>query len=222
MSSQRRAFGLGLVGILCAVAATSTAQSQANRYRDSFGPLRSVVVVRKDLRSGRPLDGQDVSRMLSVRRVPSSFVPPGTMRDPAGAIGLESLRRVRAGTYLQLDRLRPPAPRRSGPRTTAGRIPVELAIKGAGALAELPGEVPVDVLVVTERGDGSVGTRVAERRASLIELSPPGADETASEGAGAGLWTATLSVRRRHAPKLIEAHANARETRLLASGPDGR
>lgn len=177
---------------------------------DTPGVLRSVLVARAELAAGQSIESGDVE----VRRFPASFVPVPVLGNPSEAVGERPAVTIPAGAYLLPTQLGPR--KRSGEggvrRFPGGGTPVEIGVAGAGALKHSGvGGGTVDVLVTRDSPRGLGGrTVVAVRAAILLTLEAAGGD--ASE------WTATLSVPRADALRLVEADSYAREIRLIATG----
>jgi Flp pilus assembly protein CpaB len=217
MSRRGRATVFGLLALAAAGVAAAIADSYGASVARSFGPLRPVVVARGPLPAGTAIGPDALESVLEMRRVPTRFVPPGTLSRPAQALGLTPTADVAPGAYLTASILRPPQRGRGpGPRLEAGRRPVAISVSGAGGL---PASMParrgsrVDVVVTTEpSGAGTGRTYVAAARVPLLGL----------DGAGAALGpaataTATLGLTRRQALALISAQSFARQVTLLAS-----
>lgn len=212
---SRRARALAFV--LAALFAAATAAALADGYGDSvargYGALRPVVVVAADLDAGQAIEPHQAATKLELRRVPSRFVPPGALENPAEAIGLAPTASIPAGSYLLASQLRPP--RVDGASALGlgrGRHPVEILVRGAEALlvagAQPVGE-RVDVVVTTEpSGSGSGRTYVAAAAVPLLALGP-------SADAAEGVAAATLGLTRRQALRLIAAESFARQVTLL-------
>ena len=173
---------------------------------NSYGELRQVLVTRAALPRGKTLDPATLADALELRRVPGRFVPPGVLRAPPEALGLEPVTDLPAGSYLVASELRPP---RSKPRPrglSGGRRPVEIRVSGSEALeasGSPPGGTRVDVVVTSEpRGAGPGRTYIAAEGVPLISLRP---------------GRATLGLRRHQALELIAAENFARQVTLLLS-----
>jgi Flp pilus assembly protein CpaB len=215
MSRRGRALAFVLAALSAAAAAAAIADGYGASVARGYGALRPVVVAAVALEAGEVIDPREAAE-LELRRVPARFVPPGTLDDPAAAIGLAPEARVPAGSYLLVSQLR--APRREGAGAlglTRGRHPVEISVSGAEALL-LAGSRPegrrVDVVVTTEPTAAGTGrTYVAAAAVPLLALGP-GADASAAEGIAA----ATLGLTRRQALRLIAAESFARKLTLLA------
>lgn len=216
-SRRARAIGLfALAAVAAALGATLVAGYGSSVAR-GYGPLRPVVVASARLEPGRPI-GQREAALLSVRRVPARFVPPGTLTLPADAIGLAPTAAIPAGSYLVAALLRPPG-RDGSPRPAllGGRRPVEIAVSGAGALlaagAPRPGST-VDVVVTSEpSGPGPGRTYVAAAAVPLLAIGP------GPEGPGpGGDAAATLGLSKHQALRLIAAESFARKLTLIPEG----
>lgn len=186
-------------------------------YTDSvsgrFGSLRPVVVTTAPIERGEPLTRTVMAESSEVRRIPSRFVPAGTLNDPSAAFGLLSAVDLPRGSYISVGVLRPPGRRtRSGPRPLSGLHPVEVTVHGAGAIP--PGGGRFDVLVTPLDGRGRTGrTRVVSRSAAMIGRSPVDSstpDQTSTR--------VTLAVDRNQAIRLIDAEARGERLTLLAAG----
>ncbi len=213
MRRSRRA-----IVLLLAAAGTGTlAMVMVSGYSSSvtatYGALRPVVVLTRDLPAGRAVSSRAAGRSLAVRQVPARFVPSQALSRPEEAIGLELSTSAPAGGYLTGNLLRAPrTDRRRTPSAGRGRSAVEIAVSGAGALAGVRGRV--DVLVTSEPTTGGSGrTTVAARRVPLIAVGRPGGAE-----AGPGLTQVTLGLTRREAVRLVQAESFARRMTVLPRG----
>jgi Flp pilus assembly protein CpaB len=216
-SRRARAAGLfALAAVAAALGATLVAGYGSSVAR-GYGPLRPVVVLSAPLAAGHPI-GPDEAAALSVRRVPTRFVPPGTLALPGDALGLVPRAPIPAGSYLLGAQLRPPG-RGGSPRPAllGGRRPVEIVVSGAGALlaegAPRPG-ARVDVVVTSEPdGPGPGRTYVAAAAVPLLAIGP------GPEGPGpGGSASATLGLSRHQALRLIAAESFARKLTLIPEG----
>jgi len=218
MSRRSRAVAFAGLALLAAIAAAAIAHGYGASVTRGYGPLRPVVVLTRELRPGGPLGPAEVADALEVRRVPHRFVPPGALASPAGAIGLEPVALLPAGSYLLASQLRPPRPRRAVALAPGDRRPVQIAVGGAEALLATGAPsagTRVDVVVTTEpSGAGPGRTYVAAVGVPLLALGP-GADGSGPGGTSA----ATLALTRRQALRLIAAESFARKLTLL---PEGR
>lgn len=218
MSRRRRGVGFLLLALGAAALAATIANGYGASVSRGYGPLRPVAVAVAPLPAGRPIDAATASDDLTVRRVPSSFVPPGTLGTPAQAVGLVPAAPLPAGAYLLAAQLRPPPePSAEQGLLGAGRHPVEILVSGVEALlaaGALRPRTRVDVVVTTEpSGAGAGRTYVAASAVPLLALSP--AVEESGPGAAGG---ATLALTRRQALRLIAAESFARRLTLLPRG----
>lgn len=211
-SRRARALAFLIAALICAILAATV----ASRYRSSaatrYGPLRPVLVAATELAAGKAIAPEDASKALVVRRVPSSFAPPGALRRPQQALGQAPGATIPAGAYVLAAQLAvPSAEPPAAPGLGGGKRPVQVAVIGAEALT-VGGAAPegsrVDVVVAQQSGLGnSARTFVAAERVRLLALTGP-----AEPGEG---WRATLAVTREQALELIEAEAASRQIRLL-------
>lgn len=218
MNRRARAIGFAALALLAAALAATIANGYGSSVARGYGPLRPVVVLTRDLRSGRPLGPVEAADALEVRRVPSRFVPPGALVSPPDAIGLEPVAELPAGSYLLASQLQPPRSHHRVALAPGDRRPVEISVSGAEALLATGAPsagTKVDVVVTTEpTGAGRGRTYVAAAGVPLLALGP-GADGPGPGGASA----ATLGLTRRQALRLIAAESFARKLTLL---PEGR
>lgn len=213
MKRSRRA-----ILLLVAAAATGTlamvlVSGYSSSVIDTYGELRPVLVLTRDLPGRRVLSAKAAGRNLEVRQVPGRFVPARALTSPADAVGLQPLAALPAGSYLTANLLRLPGSDRPRIRPPGrGRSAVEIAVSGAGALAGAGGRV--DVLVTSEPSTGGRGrTTIAASRVPLIAVGRPGAAD-----AGPGLTRVTLGLTRREAIRLIQAESFARRLTVLPRG----
>jgi pilus assembly protein CpaB len=212
VSRRARAIGFLVAAVVCALLAALAAAGYRSKVEAGYGPLRAVVVAAKDLPAGKPIGPGDLAARLAVRRVPQRFAPESTLRRPSDALGRAPLAPIPAGAYVLGSQLRVPRPERPPtPGLGGGRRPVQVSVRGAGALL-VGGSAPegerVDVVVSTPAGLGRKGrTYIAAQAVRLLALESPG-------GPGEQ-WTATLALTRGQALELIEAESSGREIRLL-------
>jgi Flp pilus assembly protein CpaB len=206
MSRRRRAAAFAVLAALAAALAGAIVDGYGSRVASSYGELRPVVVTSSELPRRRTLDPSMLSGALEVRRVPARFVPPGALRAPADALGLEPVADLPAGSYLVASALRPPRAPAKSDGLAGGRRPVEIRVSGAGALeasGPLPPRPRVDVVVTSQpTGPGPGRTRVAAEAVPLLSLSP---------------GKAILGLSRKQALELIAAESFARQVTLLVS-----
>jgi Flp pilus assembly protein CpaB len=218
MSRRGRAAVFLVLALLAAAAAAALADGYGSSVARGYGPLRPVVVVDSHLSAGRRIGERQVDAALSVRRVPSRFVPTDALASPLEALGLAPRVDMPAGSYLLAAQLVVPGARgRASRRLGGGRRPVEIAVSGAGALlASGPTTqgTRVDVVVTGEpSGPGPGRTYVAAAAVPLLSL------RAGVEGeAGGGVAAATLGLTRRQALRLIAAESFARKITLLPEG----
>jgi Flp pilus assembly protein CpaB len=218
VSRRSRAVGFLALALVAAALAAGIADGYGSRVTRGYGPLRDVVIATRALRAGKPLDPDTAASSLEARRVPVRFVPAGTLRSPAEAIGLAPAADLPAGSYLLAPQLRPPgATRDAAGAIRAHRQPVEISVSGADALpatGAVGRGTRVDVVVTTEPGATGPGkTYVAATAVPLLALGP-GADGPGPGGTAA----ATLALTRRQALRLIAAESFARKLTLLVEG----
>jgi Flp pilus assembly protein CpaB len=211
---RRRARALAFLAaaLICAILAATVAGRYRSRVEARYGPLRPVVVASAELPAGQPIDVARARSALSVRRVPTSFVPPGALARPDDALGRAPGATIPAGSYVLGVQLALPTPKRvRSPKMGQGLRPVEVNVTGAQALT-VEGEPPegarVDVVVARQAGLGnSARAYIAAIGVRLLALSSP---------AGPGEpWSATLAVTEQQALSLIGAQSAGREVRLL-------
>lgn len=196
------ALGLG------ALAAADVGGREA-ALRRRIGPSIGVVVVRTDVAAGATIG----ARALAIRQVPARYAPAAGYSAVAEVTGLRAAVAIPAGTDLVPALLDDPAaPLERGPAPRRGERIVDLVAEGTPALVG-PG-THVDVLVTSERPDGSGHTRLALQDAVV----------QAAEAASGGRVRVWISVGVRAAVRLAAAQNFAREIRVLprAPGDDGR
>jgi Flp pilus assembly protein CpaB len=218
VSRRGRALAFGLAALFAAAAAAAIADGYGNSIARGYGALRPVVVARHGLDAGQAIGPRQAASELELRRVPARFVPPGSLENPAEAIGLAAGAAIPAGSYLLAPQLRPPRAAAGGALGLGhGRHPVEISVSGAEALL-IAGTQPVgervDVVVTTEPdGSGPGRTYVAAAAVPLLALGP------ATDGMDVeGVAAATLGLTRRQALRLIAAESFARQVILLPRG----
>jgi Flp pilus assembly protein CpaB len=215
VSRRARALVFLAAAIICAILAATVAGRYRTRLEARYGPLRPVVVATAELPAGEPIGMDRAQAALAVRRVPASFVPPGSLTRTADALGKAPGATIPAGSYVLGAQLAVPQPETAPrPGVGEGRRPVEVAVAGADALT-VDGTPPegrrVDVVVARQAGLGSSArAHIAATGVKVLGLrSPAGPGES---------WSATLAVTERQALDLIGAQSAGREIRLLPRG----
>jgi Flp pilus assembly protein CpaB len=216
MSRRVRAVAFLVLAVGCAALAATIANGYGASVAESFGPLREVLVAKRDLAAGDPIEPADLSSSLQLRRVPARFVPPGALSIAEQALGREPATPLPAGSYVVAAQLRAPQDADAGGAgdLERGRRPVEIAVEGGEALLATgsPQGSTVDVVVTTEpNGPGPGHTYIAAAGVRLLALTQ---QDPAGPGPSAG-WSATLALTRGEALRLIEAESFARGVRLL-------
>lgn len=225
MSRRLRATGFACAAAVCAGLAASATGGGDQGLEDELGTLREVVVATRRLPARRPMGKAALRGSLDVRRVPARFAPPDALTAPEQALGRTPVTPVPAGGYLLGSQLRAAGAgasrERPGPRLDPGRRPVQITVEGAAPLADEESRAGqrVDVVVTTEPGPGGSGrTYVAARAVTLLDLTPAGGEEGATDvipGPQGASWLATLALTRDQALRLIEAESFARSVRLI-------
>jgi Flp pilus assembly protein CpaB len=212
VSRRARALAFLVAALVCALLAATVAGRYRARVDARYGPLRPVVVALSELPAGGTIGPQQAEATLAVRRVPSSFIPPGALSQPTEALGRAPGATIPAGSYVlgaQLAVPRAPTPRTPG--VGEGRRPVQVPVAGAEALlvgGGPPEGEPVDVVVSQQAGLGrSARAYVAATGVRLLALKSP-----AEPGED---WSATLALGEQQALDLIGAQSAGREIRLL-------
>jgi Flp pilus assembly protein CpaB len=212
VSRRARALAFLVAALLCAVLAATVAGQYRSRLEARYGPLRPVVVATAELPAGETIGVERAGKVLAVRRVPASFVPPGALARPADALGRVPGAIIPAGSYVLGAQLAlPRAKEPPAPGVALGLRPVQVAVAGAEALTVAGGPPEgrrVDVVVSRQAGLGrSARAHIAAGDVKLLALSAP---------AGPGEpWNATLAVTEQQALSLIAAQSAGREIRLL-------
>jgi Flp pilus assembly protein CpaB len=212
VSRRTRALVFLVAAVVCAVLAAMVAGRYRSRVDARYGPLRPVVVSTAELPAGQPIDVERAGSALAVRRVPASFVPPGSLVRPADALGRAPSATIPSGSYV-LD-VQLAVPHVDAPRTPGvgqGLRPLQVGVAGAEALTVGDGSPEgsrVDVVVSRQAGLGrSALARIAATGVRLLALQGP-----TDPGEG---WSATLAVTEQQALTLIGAQSAGREIRLL-------
>jgi hypothetical protein len=202
-------------GAACVAAITGviTAVGYTDSVSGQFGAMRPAVVTTAPIDGGQVFTAGTVRQSTEVRRIPTRFLPIGTLSERAGAIGLEPVVDLPPGSYLASGFLRLPGREkgRSGRAVMAGLHPVEVTVQGAGAIP--PGGGRFDVLLTPVGIPGRKGrTRLVARSAPIVTRAVP---DTPTSGGGP--VKVTLAVPRSEAVRLIDAEARGERLTLLAS-----
>ena len=210
MNRRRRAILFTGLAVGAALLAMSLVRGYSTSVVDSYGTMRPVTVVTREIGKGKEITAELARSGFEVRQVPARFAPAGVVSGAGSAIGLETVGPLYEGSYLTANLLEPPdSAKEKTPSPGEGRHAVEIAVTGAGALAGSTGQV--DVLVTTEPRTGGAGrTYVAARQVPLLGIGQTGASD-----AGIGLTQVTLGLTRRQAIELVEAESFARKMTIL-------
>lgn len=209
MSRRRRAaLLLGLALVLGALAAADVARRERALTR-IVGPSVPVVVARKGLAAGQPVQGRD----LAVRYVPGRYAPAERIARPAEAAGLRPRVAITAGGDVVL----PLLDAGGGPQLRPGERIADIVATGDPRLVR-PG-ARVDLLVTREGGDGEGSTKLALEDAEVVSTAD--APSEGGEGTG-GRIAVALRVSVKQAVYLAAAQNFASELRVLprAAGDD--
>src|SRR4029079_9518421 len=79
VSRRGRALAFLAAAIVCALLAATIAGRYRSRLEGRYGPLRTGPVTTSELVAGEQIDPQRARTALSIRRVPASFIPPGSL-----------------------------------------------------------------------------------------------------------------------------------------------
>lgn len=205
MTRRRRALALAVLAIVLGTLAATNVSSREAALRRRLGPSIPVVVARADIRSGAAIS----ARSLAVRRVPARYAPSAGYTGPEEVVGQRASVAIPAGTDIVPAFVMDAATTTAAPQPRRGERLVDLVAEGSA-----PAGSRVDVLVTTERPDGSGHTRLALQDAAVLASSP----------VSGGRVRVTFSVSVREAIRLAAAQNFAREIRVLprAAGDDAR
>lgn len=217
-SRRRRALFLLALALAAGGLAASRVSGSVRAVEERVGPTAPVLVAREELRPGQRLDPDMVERLVAVREVPASFLPPDALATAEEALGLRVAVPVPAEGYVTAGHLDAGTGQgaAAGPPLAPGERVVEIAAAGGTALAATGPGTSVDVLVTTAAEGGAGRTYVALERVELLDVRGPGG----AAGAGADAGTvAALRVTLGQAVLLTAAQNFAREIRLLPRSP---
>ena len=209
--------------VALAVAAGGLASSRVERrergIEERVGAPVPVLVAAADLRQGAKL----ATKALAVRHVPARFAPPDALSDPAEAAGATLAVPITAGGYVTAGALAgPEQDAGEGAPLAPGQRAVEVAVAGGDQLGAAGPGALVDVVVTTERAEGSGRTYLALERVELLGARPAGEGAAAGGESTSASTLATLRVTLRQAVFLAAAQSFAREIRLLVRAPAER
>jgi pilus assembly protein CpaB len=211
---RRRGLLLLAFALLCGVLAAARVNGQAQGVGRGGGSAVAAVVAARDLTAGARLGAS----ALSVRRVPASYLPPGTVTSLSEAVGARLATSLPRGAYLTAGAL--------GGGTGSlrrGQRAVEIAVSGGQALGAATTGTRVDVVISTEPRDRPGRSFVALENIELLALRQGTAGQGGDDGAArTASATATLRVSLKQAVYLSAAENYAREIRLLPRPPDDR
>jgi len=206
LTRRRRALALtGLAILLGALAASDVAGREA-RLRRGLGPTVAVLVARRDLAAGDPLD----PRRLAVRRVPARYAPGDAFRSPQDVAGLRATVQIPQGADVS-SALVGDGAEAAGAAVRPGERIADVVATGSPELVT-PGS-HVDVLVTRAGADGTAGsTTLALEDVEVLSAAPAAG---AAGDAGTRRVAVSLRVTLRQAVYLAAAQSFARELRVL-------
>jgi pilus assembly protein CpaB len=195
----------GVVGLVAAVVTLRAASAPPDAGR--------VVVARQILAPGLLLDEESAPAALAVESVPTAAMLPGTLADPAQALGRRVAVPVGVGEPVTEAALGGspgigPAPLSVGERA----VPVPLAAAGGGAAGLVAG-ARVDVVASTGEGPAGRTAVVVPAAEVLAVAADPVADGVGTAG------EVLLRVSATQALRITSALNFAREVRLLVRPP---
>jgi pilus assembly protein CpaB len=163
----RASWLLMLLSILVAAGATVALRTYLSRLESqarAAGPGLPVIVAAADIARGTVLDAS----MLSVRRIPELYQPPGVLSDPADAIGMTAGTDLVVGDPITETRLTPPGG------------PVAALVRPGLRAVPVIGDLPAGTLVPGDRVDvmatfagGQPHTETVAPAAEVLRVLPP-------------------------------------------------
>jgi pilus assembly protein CpaB len=202
---RRAALLLGLALFLGGLAASDVARRERAVAR-ALGPTVPIVVTRNDVAVGTVLH----AALLSVRRVPTRYVPAGAYGRLADVVGLRAGVPIPRGVDV-VQALLAAQGSDGGPVLRAGERVVDLVATGSPALVRAGGLV--DVAITRDGADGRDGhTDLALQRAQVLAAHAAAAG---TDDGGAPRVAVSLRVTLRQALLLADAQTFARDIRVL-------
>src|SRR5918995_6721177 len=175
----RVSFVLLCVSIACAASAALVMRAYARRLeasRPDGGPPTSVVVAARDVSRGVELTDD----VLSTATLPSRFVPPGALRDPARAVGRIAVTDLVEGEVVTQLRLSGGSAGRIASLVPAGMRAVQVPV--AATVGVEPGD-RVDVLATF--GGGGAHTEVTAEGLEVLAIDRAQTSTVGGDGSGA-------------------------------------
>jgi Flp pilus assembly protein CpaB len=199
-----------VLSVALAVGATMAVQARLARLEArarAAGPGRAVVAAATDLARGTVL----APSMLTTRRLPARFLPPGVLPSPGAAVGRTLAADVATGEPITALRLAPPG----GP--VAALVPP--SFRAVAVPAALPASViragdRVDVLATYATGGPHAETVIAG--AEVLSVLPAGS----AESGGPAAVTLMVLVGPESAERLAFARSFADLSVALVSAED--
>jgi pilus assembly protein CpaB len=160
----RASFVLLSISVACAASAALVMRAYASRLdvmRPDGGPPTTVVTVTREVPRGATL----TEEMLAVTTLPSRFVPPGAMRDPARAAGRVVVTDLAEGEVVTRLRLAGAGAGRIAALVPPGMRAVQLPVNATVGVE--PGDL---VDVVATFGGGGAHTELAAEGIEVLEV----------------------------------------------------
>ena len=175
----RVSFVLLCVSMACAASAALVMRAYARRLeasRPDGGPPTSVVVAARDVSRGVELTDD----VLSTATLPSRFVPPGALRDPARAVGRIAVTDLAEGEVVTQLRLSGGSAGRIASLVPAGMRAVQVPV--AATVGVEPGD-RVDVLATF--GGGGAHTEGTAEGLEVLAIDRAQTSTLGGDGSGA-------------------------------------
>ncbi|HEX6400877.1 MAG TPA: Flp pilus assembly protein CpaB, partial [Actinomycetota bacterium] len=164
----RASFALIIVSLACAGTAALVMRAYAARLdatRPDGGPPTDVVIVTRAVARGASIPAE----ALAVVTMPSRYVPPGAVRDPARAAGRVAVAELAAGEVLTRLRLAGGGSGRIASTVPPGMRAVQLPVAARAGVE--PGD---HVDVVATFGGGSAHTELVAEAVEVLGVRADG------------------------------------------------
>lgn len=183
----RASFALLCVSVACAISAALVMRAYARRIdasRPDGGPPTSVVTAARDLARGTTLSHD----ALVVIALPSRFVPPGAVRDPARAVGRIVVTDLAEGEVVTQLRLAGGGSGRIATLVPPGMRAVQLPVAAAAGVE--PGD---HVDVIATFGGGGAHTEVTAEGLEVLAIERGRAVPLGGGGSSGGIGLLVLA-----------------------------
>ncbi len=215
---RRRPWPLIVAALTAAILAATLVSRYSNSVRAQVGPLKQVLIARKDIPADKKIDPANAGAYFQQRLVAQRFLPQQYFTSAGELTGMKARVDIAAGTYISPGQFGGDAQGSANVQSKGTRV-VEVAASGSGVAEQIGPGSRVD-LVVTVGGDSGPGSSFLALEAAEVVAVGQAPDSGGSGSAGGPQILVSLLVTPRQAVYLTAAQNFAKQITVLPR-PDG-